>query len=514
MTTLVQQYFIESAARFPDKPAFCCEQQAMSFSEADAFTNAFARFLQSHGVQRGQLVPFFLPKSVNSMLSILSILKADCAYVPVDVKSPAQRLASILQATRATVVVVDDDSQRLFESLVPQDQRPRLLNIAQFTPQGPADSMPVEAQNLSIDMAYVLFTSGSTGVPKGVMIPHKAIIDYIDWCVETYGLTSDDVFSQHAPLYFDNSTFDIYCAFKTGGTLHLVHDELNAMLPRMVKWLQEREVTTFFCVPSVLTLLLSSRRLKPDSFPRLRHVLAAGEVLPRDVLDGWMALYPHIQFTNMYGPTEITVDCTYHVMQARPPADMLSIPIGRARRNMELFVRLLDGTLTQEEGAQGELLVRGTSVAYGYLDDPERTAKVFIQNPNNPHFHDLLYCTGDLVRLMPGGEFNFLGRADDQIKHLGYRIELGEIEAQLVAVPGVEEGVVTYRPGASGADGEIGALYSVSTDMSVAELRAALQARLPGYMVPAVLKPFAQEFPRTPNGKYDRKQVLALTFAS
>lgn len=513
MITLVQQYFSASAARFPDKPALCCDQQSMRFGEAEAFANAFARALKAAGAQRGQLVPFFMAKSVNSMLSILSILKADCAYVPVDVKSPAQRLASILLAAKASVVVVDDESQALFESLVPADLRPTLLNIAQFKPQGGADTAPLEAKNLSIDIAYVLFTSGSTGIPKGVMIPHKAIIDYIDWCVDTYGLTDQDVVSQHAPLYFDNSTFDIYCAFKAGATLHLVHDELNAILPRMVKWLQEREVTTFFCVPSVLTLLLRSRRLKPDSFPKLRHVLAAGEVLPRDVLDEWMAIYPHIQFTNMYGPTEITVDCTYHVMQGRPPQDMLSIPIGKARRNMELFVRLADGTLTQAEGAEGELLVRGTSVAYGYLADPERTAKAFIQNPNNPYFHDLLYCTGDLVRLLPDGVFNFLGRADDQIKHLGYRIELGEIEAQLVAIAGVEEGVVTYQRGASGADGEIGALYSVSSGLTVDELRAALQARLPSYMVPSVLTPFADEFPRTPNGKYDRKQVLALTFA-
>ncbi len=509
MIALVQQYFSVSAARFPDKAAVCCEDESLSFRYVDDFSNAFARALQAAGAQRGQLVPFFMKKSPRSMLSILSILKADCAYVPVDAKSPAQRLTSILQAAEARVVVVDDESQALFEQLIPEGGRPVLLNISQFQP---VDTAPIVARNLSIDIAYVLFTSGSTGVPKGVMIPHKAIIDYIDWCVDTYALTSDDVVSQHAPLYFDNSTFDIYCAFKTGATLHLVHDELNAVLPRLVKWLSEREITTFFCVPSVLTLLLRSRRLKPDSFPKLRHVLAAGEVLPRDILAEWMAIYPYIQFTNMYGPTEITVDCTYHIIHEQPGKDLLSIPIGKARNNMELFVRLPSGDLSQAIGAEGELLVRGTSVAYGYLGDAERTAKAFIQNPNNRFFHDPLYCTGDLVRIDEHADFLFLGRADDQIKFLGYRIELGEVEASLVGIDGVHEGVVVFKHGANGEEDELGALVSLNEGLDLSALRTALQARLPGYMVPTRFKVVATDFPRTPNGKYDRKQTLAMVF--
>jgi len=509
MITLVHQYFSQSAARFPDKPAICCENESLTFREADEFSNAFARALQAAGAERGQLVPFFMKKSPRSMLSILSILKADCAYVPIDVKSPAQRLTSILLAAEAKVVVVDDESQAQFEKLIPADARPVLLNISQFAP---VDVAAVVSHNLSIDMAYVLFTSGSTGVPKGVMIPHKAIIDYIDWCVETYALTSNDVISNHAPLYFDNSTFDLYCAFKTGATLHLVHDELNAVLPRLVKWLSEREITTFFCVPSVLTLLLRSRRLKPDSFPKLRHVLSAGEVLPRDILAEWMALYPQIQFTNMYGPTEITVDCSYHIVHVPPSKDMLSIPIGKARNNMELFVRLPSGALSQAVGAEGELLVRGTSVAYGYLGDAERTQKAFIQNPNNRFFHDPLYCTGDLVRIDSNADFLFMGRADDQIKFLGYRIELGEIEASLVGIEGVHEGVVVFQRGANGTEGELGALVSLNAGFDQAALRLALQARLPGYMVPTRFAIAEADFPRTPNGKYDRKETLKMVF--
>lgn len=507
MISLVQQYFSLSAKRYPDKPAICCDSESINFLEADLFTNAFARNLIGNGVVRGSFVPFFMSKSVNSILSILSILKADCAYVPIDVNSPAQRLLSILKATNASVVIVDSESKSLIEELLLPDELPTLLVISEFEA---VDVAPLEYQNLSIDIAYVLFTSGSTGVPKGVMIPHKAIIDYIDWCVSEYKLTNDDVISNHAPLYFDNSTFDLYTAFKAGATLHLVHESLNAVLPRLVKWIEERQITTFFCVPSVMTLLLKSRRLKDDGFKSLRHIICAGEVLPPDTLREWMKKYEHIQFTNMYGPTEITVDCSFYIIHEIPSENELFIPIGKKRQNMELFVRLDDGTLSQMPGAKGELLVRGTSVAYGYLGDKEKSDKVFIQNPNNNLFHDPLYCTGDTVRINDESNFVFLGRADDQIKYLGYRIELGEIEASLIAIDFVLEGVVVF--GQRHGDDELGALVHLKEGHSLTELKTALEGKLPAYMIPTKIEMTEQDFPRTPNGKYDRKVIKGRLF--
>jgi len=511
MITLVQQYFTQSALKTPHKPAICCEDQSITFKDADDFSNAFARNLQQCGVTRGSFVPFFMKKSVASGLSILSILKADAAYVPIDINSPQQRLLSILKTTQAKVVVVNNESEEVIKALLPDQTELKVVNVEAFVPH---QTSPVESKNLSIDIAYVLFTSGSTGVPKGVMIPHKAIIDYIDWCVETYQITSDDVVANHAPLYFDNSTFDIYTAFKSGATLHLVHDELNAVIPRLVSWIKERKISVFFCVPSVLTMLLKSRRLKSDSMDSLKHLICAGEVLPRDILDAWMEMYPHIQFTNMYGPTEITVDCSYHVMQARPAEECLSIPIGKARNNMELFVRQDNGVLSQEIGATGELLVRGTSVAYGYLGDQEKTRKAFIQNPNHDLYHDPLYCTGDLVQLDDNGDFQFLGRADDQIKFLGYRIELGEIEASLNAINGVIEGVVVFNDSEDESLREIGALVSIEEPLSIQAITQEMNRRLPSYMVPTRLITTDSEYPRTPNGKYNRKKIKERVFPS
>lgn len=515
MICLIQEYFGESARRFPNKAAVCCEEESISFRELDEFSNAFARQLKS--INRSQssienlsiFIAFFLPKSIGSIQSILSILKADCAYVPIDIKSPAQRLKSILDTTNAQILIVNTQSKILFEQLLPNHVI-QLINIDEPVAQ---DTTPIDYRNLSIDLAYVLFTSGSTGTPKGVMIPHKAIIDYIDWCVETYQLTDRDIIANHAPLYFDNSTFDLYTAFKTGATLHLVHDELNAVIPLLVKWLHEREITTFFCVPSVLTLLLKSRRLKEDSFPKLRHVICAGEILPTDVLMEWMQRYPHLQFTNMYGPTEITVDCSYHIIHERPSDDCIAIPIGKARKNMTMFVRDSNGVLSTEIGAEGELLIRGTSVAYGYLSDSERSAKVFIQNPAHNLFHDPLYCTGDLVRIDSNGDFLFLGRADDQIKFLGYRIELGEIEANLRSIPGIEEGVVVFNNSDDESARELGALISLATNSNLDLVRDQLKVRLPAYMIPSRLQLFTSEFPRTPNGKYDRAAIKGIVFA-
>lgn len=509
MINLVQQYFSMSAKKYPNKLALCCDSDSISYLDADLFSNAFARKLISLGVLRGSFIPFFMLKSVNSILSILSILKADCAYVPVDVHSPAQRLLSILKATKAPVLIVDKESKTLVQALLAPNELPLLIDISDYEPE---DMSPIQYRNLSIDIAYVLFTSGSTGVPKGVMIPHKAIIDYIDWCVCEYDLTDQDVISNHAPLYFDNSTFDIYTAFKTGASLHLVHESLNLVLPRLIKWLDERQITTFFCVPSVMVMLLKSRRLKEDSFKSLRHVICAGEVLPPDTLREWMKKYPNIQFTNMYGPTEITVDCSYHVIQSIPDESELSIPIGKARQNMELFIRLENGELSQNAGDKGELLVRGTSVAYGYLGDTEKTEKVFIQNPKHNLFHDPLYCTGDLVSIKENGDFVFLGRADDQIKFLGYRIELGEIESILVSIDFVIEGVVVFGKRSSEGDDEIGAFVHLKDGKELRHLREALSEKLPSYMIPTKIELAENEFPRTPNGKYDRKAIKRSLF--
>ena len=509
MTTLVQDYFDASVKRFPDKPAVRCKDESITYAELDALSNAQARALQAVGLRRGSFVPFFMKKSVSSMKAMLSILKADCAYVPLDVGTPAHRIREILASTRARLVIVDRNTGPKLRELC--GELAENLVVFDIDAQAQGSAAPLDYENLSIDVAYTLFTSGSTGKPKGVMISHQMIVDYIEWCVETYSLTDRDVIANHAPLYFDNSTFDIYCAFKTGATLHLVHDELNLIMMKMIPWLQQREISVMFVVPSVLAILDKSGRLAPDAFPKLRHVIAAGEVLPTEVARRWMTLYPHIQLTNMYGPTEITVDCTYHVISELPAADAV-IPIGKARKNMEVFARLEDGTLSKRPGDVGEIVVRGASVAYGYLGDAERTQAAFIQNPSHDVFHDPLYCTGDLARIAPDGSFQFIGRKDQQIKYMGNRIELGEIEAALLRLPDVAEAVVVFNDSPVVEEKCIGALLCL-TSGTKEQVVVELAKQLPGYMVPRKLA-VAGELPRTPNGKADRKEALRILFGA
>ncbi len=509
MIYLVQQYFSQSAARFPEKTAVSCQAESLAYGALDRRTNAQARRLAALGVERGAFVPFFMKKGVRSIESILAILKADCAYVPLDVGSPAARIESILEATGAKHVIVSAASRASFEALCPPRPGLTIVDID----EAPAESdAPIDYRNLSIDVAYVLFTSGSTGRPKGVMISHQMITDYIDWCVETYGLGENDVIANHAPLYFDNSTFDIYTAFKAGGSLHLIHDELNLIMSNIIGWLRKRDVSCFFCVPSVLNILLRSGKLVAGSLPKLRHVIAAGEALPPDVVRQWMTLFPGIEVANMYGPTEITVDCTWHRVEAPPADGTLHVPIGKARTNMEVFVELEGGHLSTTPGDEGELIVRGRSVSYGYLGEPEKTRAAFFQNPRHDFFHDPLYRTGDLARIAEDGSFIFLGRRDSQIKYMGNRIELGEVEAALLAVPGVVDGVVLFNDSPVVEEKCIGALVCLAPGTDKQAITATLRSRLPGYMVPHRLVEADADLPRTPNGKADRRAAFALVF--
>ncbi|MGS2724269.1 amino acid adenylation domain-containing protein [Porticoccus sp. GXU_MW_L64] len=517
MITLVQDYFSQSAERYPEKPAVVCGDDSISYRDMEYESNVLSAALKERNVSRGNFVPFFMPKSIGSIRSILAILKADCAYVPLDFNAPGSRLLSILKACKATCVLVSDESSLRWRKLIglPENEglkEYRIINIDEALQSFEGEHFGVVYRNLSIDLAYVLFTSGSTGVPKGVMISHHAIIDYIEWCVDAYRLSSEDKIANHAPLYFDNSTFDLYTAFKTGATLYLVHDAINAVLPKMVGWLEKNRISVFFCVPSVLALIHKSGRLKKNSLPELRHVICAGEALPPSVVREWMKLLPHAQFANMYGPTEITVDCSYYVIPGLPDENSTSISIGHARKNMELFVRIESGEITQKPGARGELLVRGVSVSYGYLGDSEKTRKSFIQNPIHSIFHDPLYCTGDLVCLGDDGMFDFLGRVDSQIKFLGQRIELGEIESAMMHIDGVVEAAVVFCPGDEISSAEIGALVYAGGKVTDGFLRKQLSGLLPGYMVPTKLVVSSGPLPKTSNDKVDRKVAYREVF--
>jgi amino acid adenylation domain-containing protein len=514
MVHLVQQYFENSADRFPDKIAVECGDDNISYEALDKISNGLAHYLIAQGAKRGAYVPIFIEKNVSAFKAMLGILKADCAYVPLDTTSPGTRLLAILERLDAGYVMVDNKSESVIKAIL--EEAGSAVQVINVETAPLSDTSRREYKNISVDMAYVIFTSGSTGVPKGVMISHFMIVDYIDFCVDLYDITEADVVSQHAPLYFDNSVLDIYCAWSAGATLQLVYDELNVVIPKLASWLRDKQISIFLAVPSVLAMLLKSRRMQPDMLPNMRHVIFSGEVIQPEIIAKWMDLYPHAQYTNMYGPTEITVDCTFHRILEAPRAEHGSVPIGKARPNMECFVRLDSGELSQEPGAEGELLIRGLAVGYGYLHEDEKTRKVFIQNPQHNVYHDPMYCSGDNVRLDDDGNIIFQGRIDFQIKYHGNRIELGEIEAALAGLDMVGEAVVVFHDSPNPDEQAIGALITQFGDNDAPDfldtVRAEVSKLIPDYMVPTRLEVTTEDLPLTPNGKYDRKAVLATLF--
>ncbi|MBT8100645.1 MAG: amino acid adenylation domain-containing protein [Gammaproteobacteria bacterium] len=516
MVHLVHEYFERSADRSPDKVAIGCGDDEITYKDLDEYTNGVAHYLIGEGVERGMLLPLYIEKNINAFKAVLGILKADCTYVPLDPGAPVARVDPILDRCEAKFVLVDDESEARMQNIIDElGISVRLINVEHIPIE---NTERREYKNISVDMVYVIFTSGSTGIPKGVMMSHFQVVDYIDFCVDLYEVTDKDVVSQHAPLYFDNSVLDIYCAFSAGARLELVYEELNVMIPKLASWLRDKEISMFLAVPSILTMLLKSRRLKPGMLPKMRNVIFSGEVIQPEIIADWMELYPDANYTNMYGPTEVTVDCTYHRILEPPKPEDGPVPIGLARPNMETFVRLDNGELSQEPGAEGELLIRGLAVGYGYLKEEEKTKKVFIQNPLHNVYHDPLYCSGDRVRLADNGEIMFLGRIDFQIKLRGNRIEPGEIEAALAGLDPVREAVVVYRHSPNPTEAAIGALLSKANsddqddDAFIRDVRERLTEFLPDYMIPTVMGVIHEDFPLTPAGKYDRRAVLARLF--
>jgi amino acid adenylation domain-containing protein len=357
------------------------------------------------------------------------------------------------------------------------------------------------------DVAYLLFTSGSTGVPKGVMIAHRSVRAFTDWMTARFGVCADDRCSGHAQFHFDLSTLDLYTAFAAGAELQLVPDRLSSDGRALAAFIRERRLTQWVSVPSVLSYLTQVGALEPDGFPDLRRVLWCGDVLPASVLAAWRAQLPQVQFTNLYGPTEATVASTYHVV-AEPPLEGAPIPIGRPCAGEDVFVA--DERLERvPAGEIGEICIAGAGLALGYWRDEETTRRAFRPDPRRPS--ERIYRTGDLGRVDDAGDLHFLGRRDSQVKHRGYRIELGEIEAALDTIDGLAECAVIGVPTSGFEATAICCAYAPAPahDLTPAAVRGAVGRLLPGYMVPTRWLRL-DELPKNSNGKIDRKRLREL----
>ena len=526
---LLPDLLARTAASRPDAVALAFGDERLTYAEVADASDRLASLLADRGVGPGTRVALAVPKQPAAIVGMHAVMKTGAAYVPLDIDSPAPRLARILASADPTLVLaVPGVGPRLAElatvgardggaggdltdlrlppvvSLVDEpvtapDGTP--LSVATRADWADADPAPDRRVGAD-DPAHLLFTSGSTGEPKGVVITHRNVVSFVDWAVSFFGIRAGDRTSGHPPLHFDLSTFDIYGAFSAGAELHLVPPVLGLDPRRLVRFIRDRALTQWFSVPTVLTYVAKLDALGQGDLPALERLLWCGEVLPTPVLCHWMRRLPHVRFTNLYGPTEATIASSHHTVAEVPADESEPVPIGRACAGEELLV--LDESLAAAPpGEIGDLYIAGVGLSPGYWRDPDKTRAAFLPDPRSPGSGARIYRTGDLARVDPDGVVHFLGRADSQIKSRGYRIELGEIENALNAVDGVREcAVVGVEIG--GFEGTtIAAAYATDADVEPPALKAALAASLPTYMLPSRWARL-DVLPKNQNGKIDR----------
>jgi amino acid adenylation domain-containing protein len=493
-----------SAEERPDAPAVADADGTLTYAELDAESGRIATALRELGVQPGDRVAMAAEKSRASVAALYGIMRAGAAYVPIDPLAPPLRTLGIVRDAGCRVVCADASTAATFgESGVPilglgDDVTGAAISAAEIARLAPDGA----TRGCESDLAYILYTSGSTGVPKGVMLTHRNALSFVEWTVDRFGVRSEDRLSSHAPFHFDLSVFDLYGAALTGACVDLLSSSERSFGADMARAIASRGITVWYSVPSALVMLCDAAQA--EDLAGMRVILFAGEVFPMKHLRRLRALVPHAVLGNLYGPTETNV-CTYHVVPDTLPDDDKPLPIGTACENQEVFA--LDEAMRPVDiGQVGELWVRGPTVMKGYWGDEERTARTLQQNPLHHRFPDPTYRTGDLVRRMPGEVFEFLGRRDHQIKVRGYRIELGEIEAALTSHPAVREAAVVAV-----SDERAGALLiafvAATEPLDDLTLKKHCRDRVPRYMIPTTLI-FREELPHTSTGKIDR-QALA-----
>ncbi len=513
---MLHDLLIESAARYPDRTAVVDRTESITYRELDEASARLAGELLARGAGPGSRIGLYLDKSLDAIVAMWGVLRAGAAYVPLDVASPVRRVARIVDNGELCCIL---STPKRWPALAPAVAfPPAFVGIASSTLQqvergfafessDPSRVAPAgrgagpEGPDLS-RAAYILYTSGSTGQPKGVVLSHRAARSFVDWAAETTGLGPTDIVSSHAPLHFDLSVFDLFATCRAGATVALVPPELNVFPRNLADWIAARRITVWYSVPSLLARLALAGGLERCDWTHLRQIIFAGEVFPIAQLRRLREQIPGARYWNWYGPTETNV-CTAYAVDALPPEQTAPVPIGTACANNKLLV-MNDAGSVCAPGETGELHVNGPSLMTGYQAMPEATARALVARGDGT----LWYRTGDLVREDAAGLLHLLGRRDGMIKSRGYRIELGEIESVLHQHPGVAEAAAVALPDEeSGHVIRAAAVAEAGHALDAGELRAFCAERLPAYMIPLSIV-VRGSLPRGSTGKIDRLRLL------
>lgn len=495
-TTNVLQYLERSAAASPSNIAVADEMYACSYQELLEDARKIGSGLCQH-FPAGSPVPVFMEKSVETLKLFFGAVYAGCFYVLINPEFPAPRVQAILETLNARKIVT---SHAFSEKLSAMDGLDVLfLEDLLQTPEDTAALDKVRENALDTDPLYANFTSGSTGVPKGVVVCHRSVIDFIEHFTSLFSITQEDVIGNQAPFDFDVSVKDIYSAMKTGARLEIIPKPLFSQPAKLLDHLCDRKITTMIWAVSALCLVTTFHGLDYRVPETVNKVLFSGEAMPMKHLKQWMSHLPEARFINLYGPTEITCNCTWHeVERGREYPD--GLPIGRSFPNERVFLLDEENHLVTAPGVHGEICVTGTALALGYYNNPTQTESRFVQNPLVTAYPQRMYRTGDLGWYNEEGELFFAGRKDFQIKYMGHRIELEEIERALSCVEGVERACCVFDE----KKGRLTAYYV--GEIEGKDIRHTLSATLPVFMLPGTYVKLP-EMPLNKNGKIDRKSL-------
>ena len=494
----VLEYLEQSAERFPEKSAVTDGICTYTYKELLAYSRKIGSGIAAY-CRSERPVAVLAEKGADTLAAFLGIIQAGCFYVLMNPELPIGRLEQVQQVLQAAYIVTDREHREMALQIVPEHQ---ILWMEELMETDENQTLLSERRKRAIDTAplYANFTSGSTGQPKGVVVSHRSVLDFIDVFTELFGITSEDRIANQAPFDFDVSVKDIYSSLKTGATLVIVPKQLFSQPAPLLDYLCDHEVTVMIWAVSALCLISIFHGLDYKVPAKVRKVLFSGEVMPPKHLKAWMDHLPEADFINLYGPTEITCNCTYHRIDRNRDYSE-GVPVGKAFPNEHVFLLdEQDHEITEPDKA-GEICVRGTALALGYYRMPEQTAEHFVQNPLNHCYPELIYRTGDLGRYNEYGEILFGGRKDYQIKYMGHRIELEEIERAMENIEGISRACCIF-------DEKKSKLYGFYVgEIEKKELHHRMSSSLPPFMVPGALRK-VEQMPLTKNGKTDRKALM------
>lgn len=494
MQKSVLNYLNQIVREKPDKLAYSDGTEGLTFRDVYRCSRSIGSFLHEKGIYKKPVV-VFMRKSPEEVAAFFGVITGGCFYVPIDEEMPRGRIQLILDNVRSPLIICDQTTAGIAETFQVEDCR--IVQYDQMV-QTPIDDGALDGiyrRSIDTDPIYIVFTSGSTGIPKGVAACHRSVIDYIEQLSEVLHFSEDTVFGNQTPLYFDACLKELYPTLKFGATTYLIPRSLFSIPRALVEYLNDHRINTICWVVSALTMISAFGTFELVK-PKYLHTVAFGsEVFPIKQFRLWRQALPEAMFTNLYGPTEGTGMCCYYRVE-REFQDGEAIPIGGPFPNREILLLTQEGKLAGE-GQEGEICIRGTALTLGYYNDPVRTGEAFVQNPLNTAYPEVIYKTGDIGRYNEAGELVFVSRKDYQIKHMGHRIELGEVEVNVGMLAGIRMTACIYD-----AKRVKIVLYYVG-DLSEKELTEALKGKLPRYMLPNKLIRLEQ-MPLTANGKIDR----------